>query len=196
MARWTNLSAAEIATKSAANRAARKANVVWFLEKAAMPQQYIKRLETPAEKPPKTRQKAPAARPAGKVIPKAASKRKIVPTEHEEQAKVIKWWNIYAPLHRIPEVLLFAIPNGANKSIASAVKFKREGLRKGIPDLCLAKACGKYHGLYIEMKRLLGSRTSVVQSAVHGIFRLQGYCVIVCNTADRAIEAIEDYLRG
>lgn len=77
MARWTDLSADEIAAKSAANRAARKANVVWFLEKQATPQQYIKRLETPAEKPPKSRQKAPATRPAGKVIPKATRKPKM-----------------------------------------------------------------------------------------------------------------------
>lgn len=119
---------------------------------------------------------------------------KPIPTEHNEQVAVIDWWRIYAATHKIPEYLLFAIPNGANKSMASAAKFKREGLRKGIPDLCLAVARGKYHGLYMEMKRLVGSHPSPEQRDMANLLRAQHYEVFFCYGATHAIRVIIDYL--
>lgn len=117
-----------------------------------------------------------------------------VPTEHAEQAAVIQWWAVYAAQHKLPECLLFAIPNGANKSIASAAKFKREGLRKGVPDLMLAIPRGRYHGLFMEMKRLTGSRATDEQRNMANLLRAQGNEVFFCYGAAHAIRVITDYL--
>lgn len=48
---------------------------------------------------------------------------------------------------------LVATPNEANSSIQAGVRRKRMGVRSGYPDLKLEIQSGKYHGLYIEMKK-------------------------------------------
>lgn len=55
----------------------------------------------------------------------------------------------------------FHVPNGSSKSKFQVVNFKWEGLKAGIPDLCLPVARRGYHALYIEMKRTAGGRLSV-----------------------------------
>ena len=37
--------------------------------------------------------------------------------------------------------------------MATGGRLRAEGLKSGVPDLCLPSAHGEYHGLYIEMKR-------------------------------------------
>ena len=76
----------------------------------------------------------------------------------------------------------------------AALKFKREGLRAGYPDLGLDMARGEYHGLRIEMKRRKGGVVSIEQLAWHNLLRKQGYAVRVCKGADDAIQALEWYL--
>ena len=117
-----------------------------------------------------------------------------IPTEHEEQAAVIKWWEVYAAQHKIPENLLFAIPNGANKSMAMAAKFKREGLRKGAPDLFLAIGKKGTYGLFIELKRTKGAQPSIEQRAFCNLLITQGYLTYICYGAEIAIQMIKEYL--
>ncbi len=52
---------------------------------------------------------------------------------HEEsqiQGDLIKWWAVECRTHRIPERLLFAIPNGGQRSKIQAAALKRE---EGLP---------------------------------------------------------------
>lgn len=141
--------------------------------------------------------------------PKTGRKpRKIVPSEHEEQSAVINWWWRYSHEHGLEERLLFAIPNGANKSMAAAAKFKREGLRAGVPDLMLARPRGdfnlsnpprghfKYGALMIEMKRIGGDKPTQAQQEYHALLQAQGYSVLTCFGADEAISAITEYLQN
>ena len=114
----------------------------------------------------------------------------IIPTEHQEQCKVIEWCDQH-PLAKH----IFAIPNGAKKSPAAAAKFKREGLRKGVPDLFLPVASKGFHGLFIEMKRVKGSVLSVDQGLAITQLGLNGYACFVCHGADEAIAVIQDYLK-
>ena len=113
----------------------------------------------------------------------------IIPTEHQEQCRVIEWCDQHPVAKHI-----FAIPNGANKSPATAAKFKREGLRKGVPDLFLPVARSSYHGLFIEMKRTKGGRSSLEQSDWCHNLRVFGFEVLVCHGADKAIAMIQSYL--
>ena len=130
-----------------------------------------------------------------------------VPTESQEQAALITWWHSYAATKGIDERLLFSIPNGANKSIAQAMKFKREGLRKGVPDLFLAmrKVMKKphdepypaylvmFHGLFIEMKRKKEKGTQ--EQIEYGLLlRKMGYSSLICLGCDEAMKAIKGYI--
>ena len=75
------------------------------------------------------------------------------PTEHQEQCAVVQWAALQHG--RYPELaLLYAIPNaGAGAQRGQAGKMKAEGVKPGVPDLCLPVRRGKCSGLYIEMKR-------------------------------------------
>ena len=118
------------------------------------------------------------------------------PTEHQIQAAVIQWWSMTHQIYGLPNFALFAIPNGANKSMAARMKFKREGLRPGIPDLMLAATKnGAEHGLYLEMKRKDG-RLSDEQRNVAAYLKSQGYAAMECKSAEQAIEVIKAYLNG
>lgn len=48
---------------------------------------------------------------------------------------------------------MHAIPNGGERSAATAGRMKAEGVRKGVWDTFLPLPRGIHHGLYIEFKR-------------------------------------------
>lgn len=53
-----------------------------------------------------------------------------------------------------PELqLLYHVPNEGKRTWRTGARLKSEGLKPGVPDLCLPVARGKYHGLYVELKR-------------------------------------------
>lgn len=142
---------------------------------------------------------------------KPGKAKKVVPTEHQEQAGLISWWNYYAKVVKgIDPRLLLAIPNGANKSMAQAAKFKLEGLRAGVPDLMLAvpKIVRKlatydtagyskvlFHGLFIEMKRI-GEKAKPAQIEFATLLRNQGYSVVIAQGFEEAKRAIVGYLES
>lgn len=118
----------------------------------------------------------------------------IIPSEHEEQKKVIEWWRLESASRKIPEDVLFAIPNGGKRNVATGRVLKSEGVRSGIPDLFLALKRHSFSGFFIEMKRVKRSVLSEKQTEIHAILRRCGYRVEVCYGADDAIEKIEEYL--
>lgn len=115
------------------------------------------------------------------------------PTEHAEQKALITWANLQAGKH--PELhLLYAIPNGGARSQATAGKLKAEGVKPGVPDLCLPAPRGNYHGLYIEMKRAQGSKTSPTQKWWHIMLIALGHHVVICKSSEEAQHALLAYL--
>lgn len=114
--------------------------------------------------------------------------KKVIPLEHNEQVLVVR----YCDLNKIP---IFAIPNGSNKSKKARGEFKAEGLRAGVPDLFIPIASKKYHGLFIEMKRIQGSVTSKEQVAWIALLNKQGYKAVICKGAAVAIDEIKEYFR-
>ena len=67
-------------------------------------------------------------------------------SEASEQRAVVE----YCDFKKIP---VFHIPNGGYRNKAEAAHLKAQGVRPGVPDLCVPVARHGYHGLYIEMKR-------------------------------------------
>ena len=116
----------------------------------------------------------------------------IVPTEHEEQVALFQWAEAneaqYAEL-----ALLFAVPNGGYRPMATAAQLKAEGVRAGVPDVCLPVARGRFHSLWIEMKRKPNT-TSDAQRAWLDALRRYGHCAVVCWSANEAINSIISYL--
>lgn len=94
-----------------------------------------------------------------------------------------------------PDVLLFAIPNGGQRSITEAVRLKAEGVLAGVPDLFIARASGAMHGLFIEMKRSKGGKVSAKQQAVMLTLSQEGYAVMVAHGCDEAWPFVKQYLK-
>lgn len=115
-------------------------------------------------------------------------------SEHEEQAALMRW--AWLTESARPELrLLFAIPNGGHRHRAVAVRMKAEGVRPGVPDLCLPVARGGWHGLFIELKTRRG-RPSRRQRGWITALRSNGYRVEICLGWERARAVIESYLDG
>ena len=74
-------------------------------------------------------------------------------SEAQEQCELIKWADSCVKTNIHPELaMLYAVPNGGRRDKAEAAHLKMQGVKAGVPDLCLAVPKGKYHGLYIELK--------------------------------------------
>lgn len=119
----------------------------------------------------------------------------LIPSEHDEQVALFKWAALRQA--RYPELaLMFAIPNGGARHPAVAAKLLKEGVKAGVPDICLPVARGGFHGLFIELKRLRGGTASQFQRAWILELTKKGFVAEICRGCDAAIVAIESYLRG
>lgn len=118
-----------------------------------------------------------------------------VPTEAQEQTMLFEWARFQRG--RYPELdLLFHIPNGGSRNKAEAARLKAEGVKAGVPDLCLPVPRGHFHGLYIELKRKRGGRIDPAQTAwLEGLMK-QGYSVAICKGWEAAVDIILNYLEG
>lgn len=105
--------------------------------------------------------------------------------EHDEQAAVVA----YCELMGYP---VYAVPNAGKRSPAAARHMREEGLRPGVPDLCVPMARGPYHSLYIEMKHGKGKPTEEQVEWIHRL-RGEGMCAYVCYGAESAIALIDRY---
>ena len=129
-----------------------------------------------------------------KEIASKAAQKLICPLESEEQQALFQWAK-YAE-GKYPELkLLYHIPNGGLRNKAVAVRLTAEGVRRGVPDMCLPVARGKYHGLYVELKRRVGGVVSKEQKQWCGALIKQGYCAVTCYGCEDAIKVIEAYLQ-
>lgn len=90
------------------------------------------------------------------------------------------------------DIPIFAIPNGGSRNKLEAINLKRQGVKKGVPDLCVPVAKRGYHGLYIEMKYGKG-KTSKPQDEWLELLNNNGYLARVCVGADEAINLIQWY---
>lgn len=115
------------------------------------------------------------------------------PTEAQEQRELFRWARLARG--RYPELqLMYHIPNEGRRSVATGARMKAEGLRPGVPDICLPVARGGFHALYIEMKRAKRGRVSEEQHAWLAALERAGNRAVVCRGWDQAREVIIDYL--
>ena len=116
------------------------------------------------------------------------------PSESQEQQQLVCWTDFMQ--HKYPELnLLYHIPNGGKRSKSEAARFKAEGVKSGVPDLCLPVARGGYHGLYIEMKKQGGVISADQSKWLHALSQ-QGYLTAVCYGSEAAEQILTEYLAG
>lgn len=137
-------------------------------------------------------------------------------TEHGEQTALFAWAAAVCNVGIDPRKDLskmYAIPNGGKRDAKTAAMLKGEGVRKGVPDVCLpvpvfADGGGPHYqyfketqpfggvlvGLYIEMKKVKGGSLSDEQSERITALRADGYAVVRCNGWLEAKAAIIAYL--
>lgn len=118
---------------------------------------------------------------------------KPIPSEEAEQAALMRW--TVAMLGKYPELnLLYHIPNGGLRSKATAGKLKAVGQKSGVPDLHLPVPMGKYHSLYIELKRQKGGTPTQEQEGWMIALNRRGHCVCWCRGWEAAAAVLEAYL--
>lgn len=115
-------------------------------------------------------------------------------TEAQHQAMVFKWSQQPAIRQKWPCLkLLHHVPNGGSRSTVEGANLKRQGVKRGVPDLCLPAPRGRFHGLYIELKTLTG-KTSPDQDWWIEQLAAQGYSACVCHGWESAVRMLEWYL--
>ena len=110
---------------------------------------------------------------------------------HEEstlQIGCVRWFR-----YQYPKLTLFAIPNGGNRNLITAMTMKREGVLAGVADLFLAYPSKGSHGLWIEMKTSKG-RQSPEQKHFQTDMEKHGYKYVVCRSFQDFKEEIENYI--
>jgi hypothetical protein len=124
-----------------------------------------------------------------------AARKPIIATEAVEQQRVFEWAelqaNIWPPLR-----WMYAVPNGGSRNYLEAVRLKRQGVKPGVPDICLPYPSGRYHGLYIEMKRADGGKKSDHQKAYIEYLQNVGYKAVFCSGFEQAVDEIKRYMKG
>ena len=96
---------------------------------------------------------------------------------------------------KYPELkLLYHIPNGGKRSKSEAGRFKAEGVKSGVPDICLPVARGKYNGLYLELKKKHGGKLSDNQKSWIENLSREGYFAVVCAGWEESVKRISECL--
>lgn len=113
--------------------------------------------------------------------------------ENVEQICLLRWAQWQTSAYPVL-ALLFHIPNGGKRSKTEAARFKAQGVRAGIPDLCLPVQRGGYAGLYIELKAKKNEPTKE-QLAWLSALDTQGYKTAVCWGWEAASRVLLAYLR-
>lgn len=132
---------------------------------------------------------------------KQAPSGEIYTSESELQRVCVKWFRTV--FNSIPK-FLFSIPNGGkyggamNKRTGHSIQASimvGEGLTKGVADLFLAiPRCG-LHGLFIEMKTIVGEWDSDQREFAERQIS-QGYGYVLCWNQNDFETAIKTYLTG
>ena len=106
--------------------------------------------------------------------------------EHSEQTRFVMKVRAFHP-----DVLCFAVPNGASVSAAQRLRLTHEGMMAGAPDLLLFYA--GLPPLAIEMKTDTG-KVSKEQLSMHQALRDRGVVVQICRSTEEAYNAMTAWL--
>lgn len=131
-------------------------------------------------------------------------------TEHGHQSAIFCWSSLPEIRTKYPQLkYMYAIPNGFFGTAKSKATMKAEGLKAGVPDICLPFPrrlnMGKQlkYGLYIELKvpekqrvnNPLAGCSDEQLEFIHFLVE-ENYAVTVCYGWEQARDCIVQYLEG
>jgi len=120
-------------------------------------------------------------------------RKELIESEHSCQCAIFEWSKVMSVKH--PELkYLSGSLNGVRLTIGQAMKAKKVGMVKGYPDIFLPVSKMGFHGLFIELKRKKGGKTSPAQYDWIDFLVGQGYHATVCYGKSDAIWEIRQYL--
>ena len=112
--------------------------------------------------------------------------------EHKDQVALFIWAATLEKRH--PALAkMYAVPNAGKRTPRQGAYMKAEGLKSGVPDICLPVARQGYHALYIELK-IKPNKPSKNQLKWIDYLREEGHRVEVCYDWYEAKALIERYL--
>lgn len=119
-----------------------------------------------------------------------AMKNKVKSESQEQQNFVMKLRWLW------PDLEFFAIPNGGKRNPGEARILKLEGVEAGTPDIFIAEPVGKFHGMFIELKRSSDQTSKVSKEQSEKIEKLlaRGYHAAICYGAADALSQLKFYL--
>lgn len=114
--------------------------------------------------------------------------------EAAEQTALFRWVGFMSG--QFPEIeMLYHIPNGGSRNKIEAAHLKQQGVKAGVPDLCLPVSRGEYHGLYIELKYGKNKPTENQKRWIN-LLRSQNYKAEVAYGWEEASKIILEYLKS
>lgn len=122
-----------------------------------------------------------------------AGARLPVPTETSECLAFIAWTHMVLFRGRPLFDRVVKIPNERGKAGASTAILASIGMRTGFPDYGILAPTRLWSGLFLEAKRIRGSKISTDQEVWRDDLRGFGYCARICAGADELIAATREY---
>lgn len=121
-------------------------------------------------------------------------------SESEIQQACLRWFKLQYP-RLASEGMLFHIANEGVRIGAMGGRLQREGLVRGVADLCLAVPSHGFHALYIEMKRpktIFHAATyqSPEQKTWQRNVEKYGNKYVVCHSLEEFMEIVKEYLNA
>ena len=114
--------------------------------------------------------------------------------EAAEQTALFRWAGFMSG--QFPEIeMLYHIPNGGSRNKIEAAHLKQQGVKAGVPDLCLPVARGEYPALYIERKYGKNKPTENQKRWIK-LLRSQNYKAEVAYGWEEASKIILEYLKS
>jgi len=114
-------------------------------------------------------------------------------TEAQHQINIIRWSEIVRDVY--PDLkLLYHIPNGGGRDAIEGKHLREQGVKPGVPDLCLPVPRGQYDALYIELKTEKGKASPEQEWWIRELTS-QGNYAEVCHGWRSAIRVIEWYMK-
>lgn len=117
-------------------------------------------------------------------------------SEASQQKALFCWSALPETRQEFPELkFIFAVPNGGTRNKIEAANLKAQGVKSGVPDICLPVPRGGCHALFIELK-VPGGKMNDTQYEYKDFLLSQGYVCEVCIGWNQARNVILSYLRS
>lgn len=114
----------------------------------------------------------------------------IIPSEIAEHNAFIDWVRLQPKIRN----LLIHVPNEYAHGVIGGAIRKRLGVRKGVSDFFIPLPVKSYHGLWIELKRISGSKVSKEQKDWLELMQSLDYKAEIAYGAGHAIDIVKRYM--